>query len=399
MSVKTSRAPGRSMPQAATRPARRPRRTLGSTSLIVLPLLALGGHLVMFPLFLDPRLPGRDWVLARPRAHVAPLGASRRSVSLSALLVEKVLPVGAYRGYRIYLSLDDLANPATLAARDSRAHALAISVFVNPEEREGESAIGSLGRAVLDLLGEVSPPDRAALWRQFETMHRRAPGSVVDVDLDIPRRQRERFPFDRLFIVALDPQVSEEVLAKALNQLFAKVEQRGVNRLVLPRLGYRWDQPKQSFASYFDLVFSAIRPPSRPRDLELSLYRRWPTFTLEEAVAALNTAPPAEREPDDESRLPYAKDVRLGLLLGSLCLFVCSFRIPISLRNFVLIGIGFGSLLVGSRTALQALGQSLDPTWRLAVQVAVWGVIAVFFPVIVRWNPAELFEKNDPAGG
>ena len=391
MPKKTSRAPARGASPVDPETAKRPRRTLLSWCLIAAPLAFLAGHLAVYPLFLDPRIPGLASAIRLTRAGAGPFSASKRAVSVADLLVRRAVPAGAYQGYRIYLTLDDLADPRSFAGRQGSGNALAISHFVDPEI--GDSATGALGRAVLGRLLEVSPDDRGALWAILQGMQRHAPGDVVDLALHVPQRLWARFPFDLLFVVALDQDVSDETLDRALANLFRKVEQRQVSRLVLPCLGYRWNQPRPDFANWFGRVFAAVRPTAQPREIDLSLYPRWPTFALEQAVSALNAAPPAEWDPGGEARLPYRKDLRLGLLLGTLCLYVCSFRVPITWKNFVLIALGCGGLFAGSLGPLEALTRGLDDGRRFGIQALVWLVIAVFFPIFARWNPAKLFEE------
>ena len=381
-------------PPTAAKGARRPRRTLLSTVLILTPLLLLVVDLLAFPLFLDPQetWPLEPWP-AKRRADVSIFGPSKKTVSVSALLVQRALPVGAFKSYRVYLSLDDLASPRGLEDLAGTGNAaLAISHFVDPETEE--SATGALGRTVLDRLAETSPNDHAVLWDTLERMHRSSPGEVVELSLHVPDKQFRKFPFDHLFIAVLDENVSAEILSKALVNLFRKVERRQVSRLVLPRLGYRWDSGNRSFASYFDAVFAAVQPAERPRDLYLSLYSQWPTFILEEAVSSLNAAPPAERDPESETRLPYRRDLRLALLLLPICLFVCSLHVPITLKSFVLIGTGLVGSLLGSKELLSFSTQGLDETWQFGAQAIVWLLLALLFPVVVLWNPADLFKKS-----
>src|SRR5205814_9705958 len=115
---------------------------------------------------------------------------------------------------------------------------------------------------------------------------------------------------------------ADNVLGKALSRAYSLAVQNSVSHLVVPCLGYNWeDNQTIDFAVYFDLVFDNTPASPKPGSIHLSLYSNWPTFALEHAVAAINSVWGQRSTHGTWSdTLLYRAEVRLTLLLLSICL-------------------------------------------------------------------------------
>jgi hypothetical protein len=180
-------------------------------------------------------------------------------------------------------------------------------------------------------------------------------------------------------------------LSKALRRTFAIAAADGVSSLVVPCIGTNWEYNHSlSFDVFFGAFFEALPSGSVPRDVWLSLYAEWPTFHLEAAMASLNAHWEALFQAPQT--VFYHRDSRLALVFLSLCLFVCSGQAPPTAKNVLIIATSFVASATAANSTVASLAQTYGETVAMVAQIAALAFLAVLFPLIVHWNPKDLFK-------
>jgi hypothetical protein len=251
-----------------------------------------------------------------------------------------------------------------------------------------------LQNAVLYRLQTVAPNDYVAVKQRFRQMKKFTPGQVMDISLHIAPEQYSDFPLNELLIVALprgkpDPQDIKTGLRRALTI----ANRKGVSNVVIPFLGTRWNDHGNgslSLPTLFNILFKSIPLSSREARLYLSFYYNSPTFQLEDAARALNTAWQQTLTDSGQSRVLYRLDFRVIIIFLEFCFLVCSFFVQLTAKNVLIIALAFVGLAYGSKTWVDMLVQA-DEGAAFRVKLLVFAVIALCFPMIVTWNPKDIF--------
>src|SRR5262249_40853458 len=119
----------------------------------------------------------------------------------------------------------------------------------------------------------------------------------------------------------------------------------------------------------------------------------WPTATLELVSASFNAAV-SQVTVDAQSNRFYRQRVRGLYLLLSLCLLSTSLVIRLTLRAVAIISASFTTAYLGLDAMLTPFLADLSSEAQLPIAAFVYLSLAVLFPVIVRWDPRELFKKR-----
>ena len=90
----------------------------------------------------------------------------------------------------------------------------------------------------------------------------------------------------------------------------------------------------------------------------------------------------------------YRHDLRLIMVALLICLIVCSFSVKYTLRNFLIISVGFVALALGADKWFTPLVAGSNANTQLEAQALVLLIMAVAFPIIVTWNPKDIFDHK-----
>ncbi len=77
----------------------------------------------------------------------------------------------------------------------------------------------------------------------------------------------------------------------------------------------------------------------------------------------------------------------------------CSFSATYTLKNFVIIALSFVTLGFSAGKWVAPLVVEQGAGAQLLVQIVILVVLAIAFPIIVTWNPKEVFDKDKPQHG
>jgi hypothetical protein len=349
-----------------------------STALVLSPLLVLLVDYISCPAILET-------------------STTSKGVSINELVARQTSPLGTYKGHQVYISIDSIGNDGYLSYVHDSPNALVISLFKSSDSSKVRD--GALARAVLGKLQQVSPDEGRRLRVLFDQAGSRSAGSFLAGRLDMSPDQYRRFPIQHVFILLLEEGQSTmqgEIISKGIAKILQEAEQKYISALIIPCLGYNWaDKNSIKFDKCFDPVFKSLSGACYPRYVYFSLYSDWPTFTLEEAVSTLNSNW-ANRVEDSFSRipLPHRGELRTPLILLSLCLWVCSRYVRLTIKNFLILSVSFVGLAVGSGPPIDFLFLGYGSTLRFIARTIVLFVLAVGLPAFVNWNPRDIFTKN-----
>jgi hypothetical protein len=340
---------------------------------ILLPILILGVDFLLHPLlFHSERTTG--------------------ALSIMSLLMKQPQLLGTYKAHRIHASIDDLGDARPLAYLTTHKNALVISAFVS----EGEVAIAALGNGVLQKLKIVSPQDRQNILDSMGRKTSLGPGDVMKFEFRVPEQKYGEFPIDYLYMVLFqqDRPVDIDTLKAGLPTALSLAARDGVKALVLPCLGSTWENKNTvSLDEFFPAFFTTLPDADSPRDIYISLYRQWPSFHLEDAVRSMNTSWEGSRRLGESQLAIYRMEFRSMLIFWSVCVLVCSFYAPLSLKNFLIVSASFLGLGSASNAAVKFFTGAY-PGLASIINIAVLAVVAFGFPFIVNWNPKDIFSKD-----
>lgn len=354
-----------------------PRRWPGAV-FILLPLVLLAIDYAASPVFFETTQP--------------------RTITVLSLFEKDRVPLGTFRSHQIEMGLSSIDHDGYLAIYgDTKPNALTVSVFA---DEEGNPATAAFGRAVFSKL-EVLAPSAARRFRLFlEASTNFRPGDVRAMQLSLTSEQRRKFPVDWIFVAVLE---REDGMTNAdyYDEIFADVmqlaAQKDVATLVVPAIGHNW---KDDHASAFDDIFrsaiDALKPEPAPARIYFDLYDRWPTFVVERAVTALNATAEQFVQPAAGEREIHHRDLRLLLLLLTLCLGASSFVAPLTFRAFLIISCAYVGLFLGSGAAIGLFTGSLDAGVRTIVQIGIYVALALAFPFIANLKLDLVFGPRSP---
>jgi hypothetical protein len=344
---------------------------------LLLPLLILGIDFYFFPVLLSKNV-------------------INHQVSLGDVLEKQNGILGTFRTHRIRVSIDDIQERQYLPFVRGRPNALLVSIFA---EEGGATASGALERAILARTKDLSPNDFITIRSKLAAIGKLSEGQVVDAALNIPAEGYRSFPIDHFFFIVLptghpDP----ERLKKAFGRALDLGQGLGIENFIIPCLATRWDDNgKNALAldQYFKTFFDGLPTATHPDTIYLSLYKQWPSFELEAAVEALNATWQASTEDKDGDYVVYRRDLRLVLIALIICLLVCDFLVKYTLKNFLIVALGFAGLGLGANKWIDILVPGQSANVQLAIEVVILIIFAMAFPIIVTWNPKEIFNTKD----
>ena len=340
---------------------------------VLIPLLALAADYVFFPVFRDAEEKGAD---------------------ISLLLSQQTQLLGTFLGHHVYASIDDIQNPGFLSQLNQKGNALVVSAFASGDDKRPPSS-GALLRSVQQKLQRVSPNDHRKLVDSLERKGGLAAGDVLPVRLSLPVAKHREFPIDVLLILFFDSSVESEDLQKGMKTVLNLARTEKTSNLIIPCAGTSWESNHSlGFKEFFDAVFADLSAGDSPFGIYLSLYERWPSFVLEDAVASLNSSWHASFQQPNKISLIYRRDFRLTLIFLSLCLLVCSFYAPLTVKNTLIIVVSFVSIGLGSKQLLDFFVQGQSALAGFMLQLGVLAVLAFGFPVIINWSPKNIFKKE-----
>jgi hypothetical protein len=321
-------------------------------------------------------------------------------VTVQDLLAHKRIELGIYRAHRFYVALESVANDKFLDDLTGPV-AVLVSHFVS-EGSVQDAQMGSLARAVEARLGRID----AELGHQFTnwilTASRHRAADALDVPLKLSGNQRSRIGFDRIILITFESgptggRDADAVTAKAVIHAFSLAARAKLSHFIIPCIGYNWeDNSTIELRTFFDLVFNSVPPGAEPDAIHFSLYSNWPNFALETAVAAIN----ATWRSHEASSTPwgqivfYRADVRSTLLLMSLCLFASLAFTQATMPSVVIIAVAYFGVVAAADAPINLFLTDADPNTILLVKIVVRVVLAVGFPVIIRWKVEDLFRSR-----
>lgn len=349
------------------------------SALVLLPIMFLIGDYICFPALVENRM-------------------LTENVGITSIVKNQVVHLGTIKAHDVTVAIDKVDNDNYLNYVKGDSNALVIPLYVY--EGSDESTIGTLGQAVLAKLMQVSLDDARELRDLFDQINGRSPGDVLELVLHIPQEQYARFPIKHLFVLLIghgESRKNDGLISKGISDILLRAEEKNVSSLILPCLGYNWaDKNSISFEGCFAPVFKSLPSGSAPSDIYLSLYTDWPTFVLERASVSLSRVWKSSYQQANygSTSLPYRGNLRLTLILLSMSLFVCSFAAPLTIKNFLIIAVGYIGFAVGSGSIVDSFTQGHDASVQFVARALVLVILALGFRHFVRWDPKEIFSKG-----
>jgi len=238
-------------------------------------------------------------------------------VAANVLINDRHVQVGKINSAQVDVTLEDFGDPESLGyLRDRPRSALVVSIFIESDVEKGtipEVQEGHLSREVCARLKKIAPDKSLVveeeMRRQFASKRE---GDAIGIDLGLSTVERAAFPVDRLiFAILRRGRASDDEYLAALNSAIVAVikdaRQARMATLVMPVIGYKWtDKLAPSFDEIFEPFFSALEESGASVKVYFSLYGKWPTHVIENAVSALNRALVGEQP---NARRPQRRDV------------------------------------------------------------------------------------------
>ncbi len=317
--------------------------------------------------------------------------------NINEILRNGSAPLGNYRGHRVFASIGEISDPRFLYFIRNGTTGLAISAYV--ENQKDHTIIqGALQGAMIDRLQSISKTQAVALADQFSKLSSPSSWDVSDFSLDLSATEHRQFPVNRIVLVALPtghPDATE--LRKALVRMMIVSQEANIANLVVPPLTVRIGEHAKdslSFGEFFQAFLSAIPIADYPDRLYLSLDQSWPTAELQDAMESLNGAWRQTVTDEEGNYVVYRHDLRLTLVALVVCLIVCSFSVNYTLKNFLIIFFAFIGLALGADKWFAPLVVGGNANALLEAQAVILLIMAVAFPLIVTWNPRNVFDTQ-----
>ena len=349
--------------------------------LSILPLLALGADFLLYPQLFEHR-------------------QLLQAVDATTLTEKRLVHLGATHSAELSVALESLKDEDSLAylAKSARS-GLVISIFVDPEQTGAARVFeGELSRAVRGRLQSLAPGAHERLVEFIEQARQRQPGDVAGLDLQLTKAERARFPVDRVIMVVLkraSSKESAELMDAAMAGVIADAENAGLTAVALPCIGYQWkDHNSLSFDQVFRPVFKALKDSRRPLEVFVSLYSGWPTFAIEDAVAALNHAWTSDAAGSGSLPSLYRGRYRLFLPLLTVCLLACTTRAQNTVKSFMLITAAYVAASTGLAELLEFFTKDYPEQPVRIGLIIMWTVLALGFPVFLRWDVKDVFKRK-----
>jgi hypothetical protein len=344
----------------------------------IVPIAALAVDLLLFPRLIEYR--------------------SGDVVDVAELIQGRVQRLATLKGHDILVSMDDLASRNAWTNVTGSRNALVVSAF-RYEDSEGLYAAALL-QAFLARVEQESTDSKRRIFDALERAQAMQPGTVVSIDLHLPPGARQALPLDRLYVVVISHGQSRHQtgpqgdIARGLTDAFLRATDDRIEELALPCIGYNWrDKNSISFSDFFTAVFDAIPAGRWPPRIRLSLYSRWPTFVLDDAVASLDVLR-RRTAPRESVPVPARLDLRLALLTLSLCLIASSRHATMSPKNALIVSGAFLASTTGLWKTIDFLTPGYNPLFLMSLKAATAIGASLLLPTAVAWNPKQVFGRN-----
>jgi hypothetical protein len=317
--------------------------------------------------------------------------------NINEVLRNGSVPLGNFRGHQVFASIGEISDPQFLYFIRSGTTGLVVSAYV--ETVKGQSTVqGALQGAVMGRVQSVSKAKAVTLADHFSNLTAPSSWDVSDFPLDLSDAEHQVFPINRVLVVALPiGRADAAELKKALVRTMIASQDAHIANLVVPPLTVRIAEHAKeslSFSDFFQTFFSAIPIADYPDRLYLSLDQSWPTSELQSAMESLNEAWRQIVTDEQGDYILYRHDLRLIMAALIVCLIVCSFSVKYTLKNFLIISLAFIGLSLGADKWVTPLVVGSNANALLEVQAVVLLIMALAFPLIVTWNPKNVFDRN-----
>jgi hypothetical protein len=321
-----------------------------------------------------------------------------KNVDIVSLVSTRFSPLGIYNTHSISVSVDSIMQKNFLDYVKSSPNAIVITLFIDRESFQTNK--GLLGRALQTKLENVFPDASRTFQDQLGRLAGWQPGDVAKLDVHIPGEHYRDLPIDHVYVLVLNKgsgDSNKELLAKGMGSLFEHAARDHIDTLIIPCLGYRWDDKNSlDFNEFFCPLLAALPIGSQPRCIDLSIYDGWPTFTLEEAVQSFNYCWNGVVTGSAQRQFfgIYRADYRGTLLFLAVCLLVSSFYIPLTIKNFLIICGSFVVTTTGAIKASDFVTEGHGVMFRSLIVIVIWIFLATCFPFLASWNPKNIFTKR-----
>jgi len=317
--------------------------------------------------------------------------------NINEVLRNGAASLGIFKGHRVFASIGEISDPRFLYFIRSGTTGLVVSAYVDTVK--GQSTIqGALQSAVINRVQSLSKEKAVALVDHFSNLTEPSSWDVSDVPLDLSAAELRLFPINRVFVVALPTgRPQEDELKKALGRTMIVSQEAHIANLVVPPLTVRIAEHAKdslSFSDFFRTFFAAIPIADHPDRLYLSLDQSWPTSELQSAMEALNAAWRQTVTDEEGNYILYRRDVRMIMLALLVCLIACSFSVKYTPKNFLIIFFGFVAIAFGADKWFTPLVVGSNANALLEAQAIVLLIMAIAFPIIVTWNPKDVFDHS-----
>jgi hypothetical protein len=357
-----------------------PRAWIGSFLLLASPLFILAADYVWRPII---------WAGC----------TSVSAVSVDRLLGAPFLPLGTLLGHELTVGLDDF-NSSSFKTGDGTPQAIVTTVFFeNPLVPEK----GQLTQALLEAISRVSTTNHVRLLALLNDPSKLVGGAVHSYEMTALERSRD-LPLDRIYVIVVQYNRGEEghandgaTIAKGLRTALARASEDRVGRLLVPSLGVNWEEDAGwlTHADFYQRFFSSIEPVSRPPVIRLSLYENTPRPILQQAVNAINDTFAERCAVGSEEDVLIRQLLRAVLLSLFLCLLVSCIFTPVTIKNTLIIAASYVALSTAVLSVVDQLVRDYGTgVTRLLTQGAILALLALSFPIIIRWNPQDVFQAS-----
>ncbi|GAA0742042.1 hypothetical protein GCM10009107_05130 [Ideonella azotifigens] len=313
-------------------------------------------------------------------------------VNVNDLLADPPYLMGTLKGHEVLVSIDDFEEALPLGDWDKRETGLAISAFVD----NGKIKPAALARAVLLKLQQVSPQDAQALLTLLGRKH--AAGEVIAFRVPPGPEIDKRFPFLGLYIALFEEgeHVSTDALDKVLPKLVLKAGDDGIENLFIPAIGTTWNKRQElEIGDFYKSFFSTLPQSSRPSRIDLSLYKRWPSFEIEGAAQSINLSWQDAFSLGKQRTSLVHHDIRTLLLFIAVALWASSRKVHLGTKTFLVITFFFGGIGLAVNAAIRSVAATY-PSVELPANLFVLTVAALVYPMVVTWNPKDIFGASAP---
>lgn len=316
----------------------------------------------------------------------------REALAVNDLIEQRVIELGVVHAAGVFAAFENLAASKSLDYLEKRGtSALVISVFA----KNGKLWEGQLARTVQQRLLGLSVETHQHVSDFFEALAQRDVGAVAHIPLNLPPAARAMFPIDHLIVVVFERGPSSNYsLEDVLPLVLSTARTADVEALVFPCIGYQW-QAKNSltFDQVLKPLFAAMDTSEGSMDIFISLYSLWPTFVLEEAVSSINHAWRGLAEAESWLAMLHRGKYRVLLVLLSVCLAASTRQVQGTWKSFLLISAAYLGLGAGFAELVEFLAPNYSALIGDTLLVAGWLVLALGFPVFLRWDVKEAFKK------